>query len=326
MADCLILGGGGGAGSDDVTATTAQVLPGYTAITSNSNDEPAQGTMTTKAAATYNTSTADQTVAAGQYLNGAQTFKAVTTSNISAGNIKKGVVVKVGDANSAGRIANVTGTYTTVSSGQTALVAAALRPGYSGFANGGAEVKGAMTQKGAATYYANASADQTIAANQFLTGAQTIKKLTATNFAAGNIKNGVTISVHNGSGNVFSATGNYVSTRTAISAYAYYNLGTSDTRSSDTATFTMPASGVVVYGGFVTCYYKRGELKCEIYKNNVLVDSINTIHNYIWRVMQNRSFSAAKNDVIKVYVQAGNLQTTDTDLACTSFIQAVCIY
>jgi len=67
---------------------------------------------TDKAAATYNTSTSDQTIAAGYYLTGAQTIKAVTTSNISAENIKSGVVVQVGDANSAGRIKNVTGTYT----------------------------------------------------------------------------------------------------------------------------------------------------------------------------------------------------------------------
>lgn len=86
--------------------------------------------ITDKAAATYNTSTSDQTIAAGNYLTGAQTIKAVTTSNISAANIKAGVVVKVGDANSAGRIANVTGTFTNdatatasdITSGKTAYV------------------------------------------------------------------------------------------------------------------------------------------------------------------------------------------------------------
>lgn len=67
---------------------------------------------TAKSAATYNTSTSDQTIAAGYYTTGTQTIKAVTTSNISAENIKSGVTIKVGDANSAGRIKNVTGTYT----------------------------------------------------------------------------------------------------------------------------------------------------------------------------------------------------------------------
>ena len=69
------------------------------------------GNIPSKAAATINTSSSDQTIAAGQYLSGAQTIRKVTTQNIEAANIKKGVVVKVGDAGSAGRIKDVTGTY-----------------------------------------------------------------------------------------------------------------------------------------------------------------------------------------------------------------------
>lgn len=207
MAECLILGVGGGAsGSDDVTASAAQVLAPYTAITSDSDGEPKEGTIPTKEAATYNTSTADQTINSGQYLGGNQTIKAVTTANIDAGNIKKGVTVKVGDANNAGRIKDITGTYTTVSSGQAAVTAAALRKGYSGFANGGAEVKGNMTEKGAATYYATTS-EQTIAAGQYLTGAQKIGKLSQTNLSPDNVRNGVSIYINNGNANVFSTTG-----------------------------------------------------------------------------------------------------------------------
>ena len=65
---------------------------------------------TAKSAATYNVSSSDQTIASGQYLSGTQTIKGVTTENIIAGNIKNGVVVKVGDSNNAGRIKNITGT------------------------------------------------------------------------------------------------------------------------------------------------------------------------------------------------------------------------
>ena len=60
--------------------------------------------ITEKAAETYNTSESDQEIAAEQFLTGKQTIKGVTTANIDAGNIKAGVTVKVGDANSAGRI------------------------------------------------------------------------------------------------------------------------------------------------------------------------------------------------------------------------------
>lgn len=45
MAICLINKSGGGITSDDVTASKAQVLQGYTALTSDSDDEPVQGTM-----------------------------------------------------------------------------------------------------------------------------------------------------------------------------------------------------------------------------------------------------------------------------------------
>ena len=103
--------------------------------------------VTTKAAATYNTSTSDQTIAASQYLTGAQTIKAVTTSNIDAANIKYNVTVKVGDANSAGRIKNVTGIFTsTVSSGQTKAAAGQILSGYSAYVDG-AEVKGSIATK-----------------------------------------------------------------------------------------------------------------------------------------------------------------------------------
>lgn len=127
-------------------ATTAYVYPGKTFY--NNSYTKQTGTMTTKAAATYNTSTSDQTISSGQYLTGTQTIKAVKTANISAANIKSGVTVTVGDANSATRIANVAGTFTkanTVSSGQTAASASQIKSGYSAWVDG-AEVKGSYTE------------------------------------------------------------------------------------------------------------------------------------------------------------------------------------
>lgn len=177
MATIPLSFGTGGAGSDDATATRAQVLAPYTAITSDSDDEAVAGTMVdksgtnqdaevdqsstflrlkipvagfysltsylrtalsslgnaaanqvlkgvkftssaginqtgtieSKAAETYYTSGSDRTIAAGQYLSGAQTIKGVTTSNIAAGNILNGVNIRVGDSANSGRVANVTG-------------------------------------------------------------------------------------------------------------------------------------------------------------------------------------------------------------------------
>lgn len=77
------------------------------------NRSTVTGTMSEKAAATYDVSGSNQTIAANQFLTGAQTIRGVTTENIAAANIKYGVNIKVGDTASAGRIKNVTGTYAT---------------------------------------------------------------------------------------------------------------------------------------------------------------------------------------------------------------------
>ena len=68
-------------------------------------------TLTTQAAQTIYPSTADQTVASYRWLTGTQTIKSVTTTNLTAANIAEGVVIKIGDANNASRITQVTGTY-----------------------------------------------------------------------------------------------------------------------------------------------------------------------------------------------------------------------
>lgn len=103
-------------GTDTITlkktvSVTPVVTPGYiTTGTATDSSVSLTATVNTKGVTTYNTSTSERTIPAGTYLTGAQTIKAVTTSNIVADNILKGVVVKVGDANDAGRIKNITGT------------------------------------------------------------------------------------------------------------------------------------------------------------------------------------------------------------------------
>lgn len=67
--------------------------------------------LTTQAAQTIYPSTSDQTITSGKYLTGTQTIKGVLLTNLDAGNIKKDVVVKVGDSADDDRIISVTGTY-----------------------------------------------------------------------------------------------------------------------------------------------------------------------------------------------------------------------
>lgn len=95
-----------------ISVTPAVSTAGYiSAGTAGNSSVSLTASVTTKAAATYYPSTSDQSVAASQYLTGAQTIKAVTTSNLTADNIKNGVTVTVGDSADADRIVSVTGTY-----------------------------------------------------------------------------------------------------------------------------------------------------------------------------------------------------------------------
>lgn len=112
---------------------TPSVSAGYvssgtvgTVTVSGSNSQQ----LTTLGATTYNTSTTDQTITSGKYITGTQTIKAVTTSNLTAANVKAGTAIQVGDANDSDRIASVTGTFTSdatasagdIKSGETAYV------------------------------------------------------------------------------------------------------------------------------------------------------------------------------------------------------------
>ncbi len=71
------------------------------------------GNMTEKAAASYNPSSSDQTINANQFLAGAQTIKAVTTTNLNAAYIANGVTVKVGCAADDDCVASVIGSMKT---------------------------------------------------------------------------------------------------------------------------------------------------------------------------------------------------------------------
>ena len=241
----LSFGGADGSGSSDVTASRMHVVNGYTAITSDSNDEPGIGMMIDQGATTYDVASSDRKIFAGQYLSGPQTIRGVAITNLSAANIKKGAVVKIGDANDDGRLANITGSYTTVSSGQKPVVASAMLSGYSGFADGSDEVKGDIQSKAAATYNTSSS-DQTIAAGQYLSGAQTIKAVTTSNISAANIKKGVTVTVGdaNDADRIATATGSYTTISSGqkavvaaamVSGYSGFANGGSEVKGSITA-------------------------------------------------------------------------------------------
>lgn len=70
------------------------------------------GNIASKAAATYTPSNTAQTIAAQQYLSGAQTIEAVVCTNLTAANIKSGVTVKIGTASDDDSVASISGSLT----------------------------------------------------------------------------------------------------------------------------------------------------------------------------------------------------------------------
>lgn len=94
-------------------SVTPTVSAGYVASgTAGTIKVSGSGTnqLTTQAAQTIHPSTTDQTIASGKYLTGAQTIKAVTTTNLTAENIVEGVTVKIGDSTDDDCVTSVTGT------------------------------------------------------------------------------------------------------------------------------------------------------------------------------------------------------------------------
>lgn len=93
-------------------SVTPTVSAGYVSSgTAGNSNVSLTASVTTQAAQTIYPSSSDQTISASRYLTGAQTIKGVTTSNLTADNIKSGVTVTVGDSADADRILSVTGTY-----------------------------------------------------------------------------------------------------------------------------------------------------------------------------------------------------------------------
>lgn len=93
-------------------SVTPSVTAGYVSSgTAGNSSVSLTASVTTQGAQTIHPSTTDQTISSGRYLTGTQTVKAVTLSNLTAGNIKSGVTVKIGDSTDDDCVTSVTGTY-----------------------------------------------------------------------------------------------------------------------------------------------------------------------------------------------------------------------
>lgn len=218
-------------GTNTLTLTkTVSVTPNVTAEgyisagTAGNASVSLQATVTTKGAATYTPSETEQTIAANQYLTGAQTISAISSTYVGSGITSRSsadltasgatVTVPAGyysaqatksvSTGSATAPATISGTAATVSTGTNTLtltktisVTPTVSAGYisAGTAgNSSVSLTASVTTKAATTYNVSSS-NQTIAASQYLTGAQTIRAVTTSGISAENIKVGVTVNV-----------------------------------------------------------------------------------------------------------------------------------
>ena len=93
-------------------SVTPSVTAGYVSSgTAGNSSVSLTANITTQAAQTIHPSSSDQTISSSRYLTGTQTIKGVTTTNLTAANIKSGVVVQIGDSTDSDCVTSVTGTY-----------------------------------------------------------------------------------------------------------------------------------------------------------------------------------------------------------------------
>ena len=113
--------------SKTISVTPSVTTAGYISSgTAGNSSVSLSASVTTKAATTYHPSTTDQSISSGTYLTGAQTIKKVTTTNLTADNIKSGVTVKIGDTSDDDCVASILGTYTGGGGGVTGVAKGTL--------------------------------------------------------------------------------------------------------------------------------------------------------------------------------------------------------
>ena len=93
------------------SVTPNVTTPGYISSgTAGNCDLSLRATMNLRSTATIKPSASDQTIASNTYINGTQTYEGVVCTNLTAANIKKDVVVKIGCSSDDDSVTTVTGT------------------------------------------------------------------------------------------------------------------------------------------------------------------------------------------------------------------------
>ena len=262
MGKVIIAGGAGPEpGSDECTATRAEVLTGYTAVTGDSDDEAVEGTLQLTGDA------ADSQVLAGKtYYNtnpkikrtGSMVMQGAISQTLNAG---ESYVVPSGYHNGSGKVmANSLASQTPGNA-----TAASIINGDTAWVNGN-KINGNIATMGSQSIIPTASQQVVSTSGKYLTGNITVNGVS--NLAAANIKKGVNVGgiVGTFQGYVPTASDLYLrgTTYSAVGAWTYWESNASIDSGQITIKKDSSSQASSVYG---ICTYKPINLTGYNYVN-----------------------------------------------------------
>lgn len=308
---------GGMTDTDDLTAIAAHVLEGETFLSAGS-DDPQTGAMPDCGASQYAASMGEEgdDYAFEGFPEG--WYHDNTKARLYKGTVREYLGITAAKIAKGQTIAGVAGSYDSAGT----VSASDMKAGVVAYSKG-QKVTGNQTDHGTVSKTLNAGESYTVSEGFYSAGKVAAATLASQQNAvvstfgitAAKIAKGQTIA---------GVAGSWYGNKAMISAFAVrgFDGSSSDYQTYEEDSFTMPADGMVYYGG-ANAGYKHIS-KCQILKNGTVVNSRDTSASEWysgWRgTMFNQSFSARKGDVIKVICE----QSSGTHgMSC---IQAVIVY